>query len=159
MPLLKSFSGSGIQEWVKLNNGIVAYAFMSKQEHVLPIWGVQRDAELEQFLSCQDNPPALDAKMQAIIDADRKELVGNFCRSCGYCLPCPTGINIPQAARMSLLLRRAPAAMNLTPEVQANMALIPECIHCNHCKNHCPYGLDTPKLLEENYKDYLTFLK
>lgn len=39
------------------------------------------------------------------------------------------------------------------------MAKIDDCIHCNHCVNHCPYGLDTPKLLRQNYEDYKTFLK
>lgn len=142
-----------------INNGRVAYAFMAGQEHVLPIWGVQREAELDQFLDCQVNPPLLDQEMQDIIAKDRKELVGNFCRSCGYCMPCPVGINIPQAARMSLLLRRAPLSQNLTEATTKNMMLIPNCLHCNNCKNHCPYGLDTPSLLEANYKDYLTFLK
>ncbi len=142
-----------------INNGRLAYAFMSGQEHVLPIWGVQKEAELDEFLDCQDNPPILDEEMQAIIAKDRQELVGNFCRSCGYCMPCPVGINIPQAARMSLLLRRAPLSQNLTPATTANMQLIPKCLHCNNCKNHCPYGLDTPSLLQANYQDYLTFLK
>lgn len=142
-----------------LPDGRVSYAFMSQFDHVLPIWGIQRDRELEEFLSCQANPPVLDETMQAVIAKNKKELVGGFCRSCGYCLPCPVGIDIPQAARMSLLLRRFPTHLNLTPARQANMALIPKCLHCNHCKNNCPYGLDTPELLKENYKDYLTFLK
>lgn len=142
-----------------INNGRNAYAFMMGQEHVLPIWGVQKEAELDQFLDCQVNPPSMSGEIKAVIEKDRAELVGNFCRSCGYCMPCPVGINIPQAARMSLLLRRAPLKQNLTPATTANMMLIPNCLHCNNCKNHCPYGLDTPTLLEANYKDYLTFLK
>ena len=27
-------------------------------------------------------------------------------------------------------------------------------MHCNQCKSKCPYGLDTPTLLEKNYQDY-----
>ena len=34
------------------------------------------------------------------------------------------------------------------------MKKIEDCIHCGQCSAHCPYGLDTPTLLEENYKDY-----
>ena len=37
------------------------------------------------------------------------------------------------------------------------MLRIEECLHCNHCVEHCPYELDTPKLLQENLKDYLAF--
>ena len=136
-----------------------AYAFAAQYDHVLPIWGIQRESELDEFLSYQENPPVLDENLQAIIEKDRKELAGNFCRGCGYCMPCPAGIDIPLAARMSLFLRRAPVAKNLSPEVQEMMHRIPNCLHCNNCKNHCPYGLDTPTLLQENYKDWLTFLK
>ena len=96
--------------------------------------------------------------LRDVIEKDRRELAGSFCRGCGYCLPCPAGIDIPTAARMSLLLRRSPTANLLTPESQEKMKRVENCIHCNHCANHCPYGLDTPSLLAENYEDYKTFL-
>ena len=135
-----------------------AYAYLNQFDNVLPIWGIQRESELDEFLSCIHNPPAMTQELQAIIDHDRKELTGDFCRGCGYCLPCPAGIDIPTAARMSLLLRRSPTAGHLTPETQAMMARIDNCIRCNHCVNHCPYSLNTPELLRRNYEDYKTFL-
>ena len=89
-----------------------------------------------------------------MIRRDREELAGDFCRGCGYCMPCPAGIEINNCARMSLMLRRAPAADWLTPEWQEKMEQIEQCLHCGQCKSKCPYGLDTPRLLEENYADY-----
>ena len=89
-----------------------------------------------------------------MIDGDRKELVGDFCRGCGYCMPCPMGIEISSCARMSLMLRRAPSASSLTPESQAMMKKIETCLHCGQCSSKCPYGLDTSALLEKNYEDY-----
>ena len=141
-----------------ITNSAAAYAFQAQFPNVLPIWGIQRERELDEFLSYQDNPPALTGELQAIVDRDRGELAGDFCRGCGYCLPCPAGIDIPNCARMSLLLRRAPAEGSLTPEWQEKMARIDQCVHCNHCASHCPYGLDTPELLRRNYEDYKTFL-
>ena len=91
---------------------------------------------------------------KARIERDRKELCGDFCRGCGYCMPCPAGIEINQCARMSLMLRRAPAAEWLTEEWQQKMHQIEQCLHCGHCMSKCPYGLNTPALLEANYKDY-----
>ncbi len=41
-------------------NTKAAYAFQAKYENVLPIWGVQREWELNQFLSYIDNPPAMN---------------------------------------------------------------------------------------------------
>ena len=75
-------------------------------------------------------------------------------RGCGYCMPCPAGIEINQCARMSLMLRRAPAAAWLTEEWQQKMHQIENCRHCGHCMSKCPYGLNTPELLQANYKDY-----
>lgn len=137
-----------------INNSAAAYAFEAQYDNVLPIWGVQRKSELEEFISYIDNPPVMNDEIKALIEHDRKELSGEFCRGCGYCMPCPAGIEINNCARMSLLLRRSPSARYLSPEGQAKMKKIEDCLHCGHCKSMCPYGLDTPKLLEENYKDY-----
>ena len=135
-----------------------AYAYLA-QFPVAPIWGIQRQSELEEFLSYQDNPPVMTPERSAFIEAERKELVGDFCRGCGYCMPCPVGIEINTCARMSLLLRRSPMAGHLSEKGQAMMKKIEDCLHCGKCKSKCPYGLDTPALLEKNYEDYKTFLK
>ena len=137
-----------------ITNSRVAYAFEAQFDNVLPIWGVQRQTELEEFLSYIKNPPAMTDEIKALIEADKKELAGDFCRGCGYCMPCPVGIEINNCARMSLLLRRSPSAAQLTPEAQEKMMKIKECLHCGRCKSKCPYGLDTPALLEKNLKDY-----
>ena len=134
-----------------------AYAYLA-QYPVLPIWGVQRMTELEEFLSYQDAPPALTEEMAAFIARERTELVGDFCRGCGYCMPCPVGIQINNAARMSLMLRRAPTAGFLGEYWQKEMARIDECLNCGQCASRCPYGLDTPALLKKNREDYKTFL-
>ena len=137
-----------------ITNSAAAYAFEAQYENVLPIWGVQREKELDEFISYIDNPPTMTDEIRALIENDRKELAGDFCRGCGYCMPCPAGIEINNCARMSLLLRRSPSALQLTPEVQAKMKKIENCLHCNKCKSKCPYGLDTPALLAKNYEDY-----
>jgi predicted aldo/keto reductase-like oxidoreductase len=131
-----------------------AYAFMTQYDNVIPIWGVQRDGELDEWLSYMKTPPALTAERKAAIERDRVELKGDFCRGCGYCMPCPQGIQIFQCARMSLLLRRSPSANLLTLQSQEMMKKIEDCIECGQCKSRCPYGLDTPALLKKNYQDY-----
>jgi len=136
----------------------VAYAYLS-QFPVAPIWGIQRMSELEEFLAYNSDPPALTSERLAFIESERRELAGDFCRGCGYCMPCPVGIEINNCARMSLLLRRSPAHLQLTPAVQAKMKRIEDCTGCGQCRAKCPYGLDTPALLRKNYEDYQTFLK
>ena len=126
-----------------LNNAEACYAFMQEYPHVVPIWGIQH--------------PRLTPELRAVIEADRKDLAGSFCRSCGYCLPCAAGIDIPQAARMSALLRRSPYQRYMTDAWHEKMHQIESCVHCGACKSRCPYGLDTPNLLVEMLKDYDAF--
>jgi predicted aldo/keto reductase-like oxidoreductase len=140
-----------------LNNAAACYAFMQGFDNVVPIWGIQRQEELEQWLALAEQGGAMTPELQAVIDADRKELAGNFCRSCGYCLPCAAGIDIPQAARMSALLRRSPYQKYMSDEWYAKMHRIEACIHCNACRSRCPYGLDTPELLRLMLADYDAF--
>jgi hypothetical protein len=65
--------------------------------------------------------------MMKIINKDREELSGSFCRGCGYCLPCPVCIEIPIASRITLFIKRM------------------------------PYELDTPNLLKRELKKYREF--
>ena len=137
-----------------ITNSAAAYAFQAQFDNVVPIWGVQREYELDEFLSHMKNEPAMDGEIKALIEADRKQLYGSFCRACGYCMPCPVGIEINTCARMSLLLRRSPSEGHLSETAQAKMMKIKDCLHCNQCASKCPYGLNTPELLARNLKDY-----
>lgn len=141
-----------------ISNSAAAYAFQAKFDNVLPIWGIQRESELDDFITYMKQPPALNEELSAIIQKDKSELGGEFCRGCGYCMPCPANIEIPTSARMSLMIRRAPTSVYLSEEWKEKMKRIDDCINCNHCKNHCPYGLDTPKLLKTNWTDYQKFM-
>jgi predicted aldo/keto reductase-like oxidoreductase len=137
-----------------ITNSKAAMAFMTQFDNVLPIWGVQRENELDEWLSYMEETPVMDEEITAFIEQEKKELMGEFCRGCGYCMPCPKGIMINQCARMSLMLRRAPSAGWLSEQMQAEMKKIEDCIHCGSCTKKCPYSLNTPELLAKNYEDY-----
>ena len=141
-----------------LNKSKPCMAFMLQFDNVIPIWGVQRAHELEEWLAFFNEAPVMDEENAAIIAADKKELQGDFCRGCGYCMPCPAGIMINQCARISQMVRRAPSANWLSEKMQAEMKKIENCRHCGACVKKCPYGLDTPALLQKNYEDYRRIL-
>ena len=141
-----------------INNSRAAFAFMTQFDHVLPIWGIQKMYELEEWLSYMDQPPALDDEILSFIEKEKSELIGDFCRGCGYCMPCPAGILINNCARMSLMVRRAPSKAWLNETWQENMKKIEGCLHCNQCMKKCPYQLNTPELLKKNYEDYKKIL-
>ena len=140
-----------------LANARAVHAFMAAQDGVVPIYGIQTMDELEQWLALAEEDPQLDDELQTVIDADRAELGGQFCRSCGYCMPCPQGIEIRNCARMDMLIRRAPWRPYFPPEWQAKMELIETCLECGRCSSRCPYHLDTPNVLKYMLKDYRQF--
>lgn len=137
-----------------ISNSRAMMAFISPFDNFVPIWGVQRESELDEWLSYFEDTPEMTPELEEFIEGERKELQGEFCRSCGYCMPCPQGIIINQCARMSLMLRRAPSESWLSEEWQKEMAKIETCLDCRKCAEACPYDLDTPALLRENYEDY-----
>ena len=140
-----------------LNNAEACMAFMLGHK-ALPVWGVQREEELRQWLSFFEREPELTPELAAVIEADRKALAGDFCRGCGYCLPCTVGISINQCARMYQWLRRAPSEDWLGEHWQAEMEKIENCVDCGLCMSRCPYGLEIPKLLRKNLADYRSVL-
>lgn len=156
-------AGVGFIAMKALSGGLItrsdaAYAWLSQFDNVLPIWGVQRESELDEFLSYMEHPPVMDEAVTALVEEDRRTLSGSFCRGCGYCMPCPAGIEINNCARMAQLIRRSPSAGWLTEESQAKMRKIRDCLHCGKCRTKCPYNLDTPALLAENLEDYESIL-
>ncbi len=140
-----------------LTNADACMAFMG-QFNALPIWGIQRETELRQWLAFFDREPMLTPALEALIQADREALAGEFCRGCGYCAPCTVGIVINQCARMSQMVRRAPSSAWLNEHWQAEMAKIDDCVECGACMTRCPYGLEIPRLLRKNLADYRSIL-
>ena len=142
-----------------VSSGTAAFAFFAQLDNAVPIWGIQRESELREFLDAADKQVCLTPELQAVIDRDRQELTGNFCRGCGYCKPCPAGIDIPWVGRMSLLLRRAPWQEYASPEWQEKMRQVEACISCGACASRCPYGINGSQLVRDNWADYQNFMK
>lgn len=140
-----------------ISNSKASFAYINQFDNVLPIWGIQKMEELDEFLSYDENT-ILDDTLKAEIEKDKVELGENFCRGCAYCMPCPEEINISLCARMSLWIRRFPSEPYMTEEYQEMMDNTLNCMECYACVDNCPYELDIPELLKENYEDYQNVL-
>ena len=141
-----------------ITDSAAAYAFLMQFDNVIPIWGIQREYELDEFISYQNVTPALDGRAMSVIERDVEELSGDFCRGCGYCLPCPAGIYIPIAARMSVLMKRAHESFYFSDLARESMSRVEDCINCGNCKERCPYSLDAPRLMRESLADFSKLL-
>jgi len=150
---MKAMSGGLIRN-VEAN-----FAFIRSLETPVPIWGVQRIEEIEQFLELEEKDPAFTEEYAARVAEEKQALGGKFCRGCGYCLPCPADIEIFMAARMREFMLRSPYQGMVTKEAREKMFRIENCIACKACETRCPYGLKPYELLKEQLIWYKGFLR
>ena len=61
-----------------INRSDAAYAYLAQFDNVLPIWGIQKESELDEFISYQTKAPELTQEIQDLIAHDRKELAGDL---------------------------------------------------------------------------------
>lgn len=85
----------------------------------------------------------LEYSSQDLIDIEKikKELNDNFCRRCGYCQPCPIGINIPLTFLCEGYYKRY-GLMEWAKSRYDSMVVKPsECVGCGKCESKCPYKI------------------
>jgi len=76
---------------------------------------------------------------------------GQVCLQCGYCQPCPQGINIPAVFRAQMVVESYPDDLKaLGYDTYDALAVKPDaCEACGECVAKCPAGLDIPERLKE----------
>ena len=77
-----------------------------------------------------------------------------FCRRCGYCAPCPNGIDIPTNFLLANYLRRYGLADWARERYQALRYHAGSCVQCGACERRCPYGLPIRDMLGGVAKDF-----
>lgn len=140
-----------------IRNVAATFCYIASFPNVVPIWGIEKRRELDEFLRLEKEMPPLDDDMRRQIEKEREELGGDFCRGCGYCMPCPAGIHISVAARIDKLMTRSLAAPFLEPRWRENMEKIEQCTMCGQCEEKCPYHLKTYELLKKQLSTYRNF--
>lgn len=83
-------------------------------------------------------------EIQAIVD----RLGSEFCRRCGYCLPCPQGIDIPTQFLFEGYLTRYDMKDWAVGRYEAQAKNASDCVECGICETRCPYDLPIRKMLK-----------
>lgn len=142
---MKPFAGGNLEDpdlalRYILHSGIIDIA----------IPGMGNPKEAEECVAVMDNPAPLTEEEFAEVERIRKELGTQFCRRCGYCLPCSVGINIPTALLYRNYVLRyhmkdwAQGRYDDTLSVKAS-----ECIECGICESRCPYNLPIREMMKD----------
>ena len=96
---------------------------------------------MDQNLAAAQDENPLTAEELAAMEKIRAELGNNFCRRCGYCAPCTSGIGIPAAlVAEGYALRYGLKAYGMQ-RYEASGAPASTCVDCGLCEERCPYHL------------------
>jgi len=111
--------------------------------------GMTKVSELEQNIKVAEefrklSPQEVRELVQRVGDVGK-----DFCRNCGYCLPCPQEINIPDVFRFEGYYTRYGMKEWAREQYAALDVKVEECAECEQCMEKCPYGLDIPRLLKK----------
>ena len=120
--------------------------------------GMRRLAELEEDVLVADMPPLSEEEKEELfklIGRLRKSYrYGQVCLRCGYCMPCPKGIPIPEVFRAYDIYMGYPEEVrDLGLRLYSSLKVKPtECVECRTCVSKCPAGIDIPTRLKEIVK-------
>jgi hypothetical protein len=147
---MKPVAGGALRE-VVLN---LRYILGNGADVAIP--GMDKVEQIPQNLSALENPAPLDDTEMALLNKEKEEWSGNFCRRCEYCLPCPEGINIPFLHLLGAYYFR----YNLKEWAWERLHSLPktytDCTACGQCIEKCPYDLPTPDLFTDTWHKILT---
>ena len=138
---MKPLAGGNLEDWNLALRYIAASGVMD-----IAIPGMGSPEEVERNAAVDLTAPLTQEELDRCA-AIRKELGTQFCRRCGYCAPCPNGIDIPQ----NFLLANYARKYGLAGWAQERYKAMPyhagSCVMCGACEKRCPYGLPIRDML------------
>ncbi len=136
--------GGGILEDV--SDAAIKYIIQSDMVSVA-IPGMNTPRQVEQNVLAAKGD-SLTANEKQELDKLAAEIGKDFCRRCGYCLPCTQGIDIPGIMVFEGYIKRYGLASWAKGRYQTAAVKASECIECNKCMERCPYSLNIPQRIK-----------
>jgi len=135
---------AGALRWVAHTPGVTT---------VIP--GMIDAQQVEDNVAAVERGPLSDDERAELLDAigslRRSYRYGQECLRCGYCQPCPNGIQVPEIFRAWDMARDYPADLKHMGRdlYEAQEYTAERCAECRQCVEKCPAGIDIPARLRE----------
>ncbi len=110
--------------------------------------GMMRMNELKENLQVGRRPRKITEKEVTLLMEYVGEAGKGFCRNCGYCLPCPEEIPIPDIFRFEGYYDRYDLKDWAREQYQSLVVNANACSGCGECLEHCPYEVPIPERLK-----------
>ena len=144
---MKPIAGGAIRDIAR------AFRFFNSYPVDLILNGVASVAQFRENIAAAENPEPLSSQELADFEAEVAPLGTGFCRRCGYCMPCPNDIRVPDMVHIFYQAVQGIPVEELPPErVEVGKGLLmwmQACEGCGKCEERCPYNLPTRKRIQE----------
>lgn len=132
--VMKPLAGGAIDD----SKLAIKYILNNKNISVI-IPGMESIMQIEENSSVKEGAYSQEEKEK--INSLRNELDSNFCRRCGYCQPCPIGINIPLMFLCEGYYLRYNLKEWALSRYESMKTKPSQCIKCGECESKCPYNI------------------
>lgn len=141
--VMKPLAGGAIQ------NGTLSLKFILSNNNIsVAIPGMDHIDQVTENASVAKNEIVFSQLEIAEMDEIVAMLGEAFCRRCGYCLPCPQGIDIPTQFLMEGYLTRYNLSEWAITRYDGLPVKADACIACGKCEVKCPYNLPIMNMLK-----------
>lgn len=138
-----------------LQNGTLAMRFILQNKYITSaIPGMASIKEVEENVKAFENVSPLSADEIKQCSDISKKLGKVFCRRCGYCAPCPQGIDIPYCFILKAYYDNYDLKDWAIGRYKAMKSHAGDCRECGRCEKKCPYSLPIRKMLKEVKKTF-----
>ena len=113
----------------------------------ISIPGMDTVEQIDENITAGDLAAPAPEQIEAL--AKEKEAWGElFCRRCGYCMPCPSGLNIPFLLLLEGYYNRYELKDWAVSRMGTQEKKYSDCTECGECLERCPYSLPIPELMK-----------
>ncbi len=139
-----------------LENADICIRYVLSQPNVFADPGFETSEEIREVITAALSGKAIDQQDMEFIKKMTERLGADFCRRCGYCMPCPNDLSIPPLMGIeSIAKRSSPEAMR-SEWIRNTINTSYQCDLCGQCEEKCPYNLpirEKIKFAQKYYED------
>jgi len=141
---MKPLAGGAIAD------GALALKYIMENDNVTcAIPGMANLKEVIENAAAGEKYQPLTDEEKVIASNITKELGTQFCRRCGYCAPCPMGIDLPTMFILEGYKERYALGQWAKDRYFSQKARAKDCIECGECEVRCPYDLPIREMLKK----------
>ena len=143
----------------EIEDPLLALKFFLDLEDVIPVVGIRTPREIEEVVRIVEQaglPTEMDIREMERI---RRETGDIFCRRCGYCMPCPNGVDIVSINIFPSIIKRYPVKDMLESGMEESLKSHAKCRDCGECEKKCPFELSIRQMMKKGFDEYLAVIK